>query len=519
MTTLSPTEIDALASLLNLQLGNAAEPVAETVATLVDSGSKLLEKTRASAEGASQSSEKPAMLRRATPSDDPLNAIVRWFDIPPTGDGPLTGRTVSVKDSIFVAGVPATCGYKGLESFIPRTNATVVNRVLQAGGRIVATTNMDCFGFAASGETSGYGRTLNPVAREHLAGGSSSGAAAALSYEAVDMSIGSDQGGSIRVPAAWCGALGLKPTHGLVPYSGIAGIDQLIDHVGPMGRSVEDVATLLQVIAGPDGADPRQHGALQQSSFELGTPVDTLKGVRIGVLAEGVENSRLHDSPETIAVLNETCDQLSALGASVKRVSVPEHITMSDASFACNVEGMASLLRSGGQGYGHLGKYDVGFADSLNRALTDQPELLSLQMKVAWLAGSLLSNRHGGAAYGAARSDLAAQTDRYARIFDVVDVLIMPTTPSPALEARSGSQQPDDLLQRGWSMLSNTSPFNATGMPALSMPTGMIGGLPIGIMIVAAKGNDALLLNIARKYEQMVGWHLAPELSTKSPWK
>ncbi|TRW78581.1 amidase [Mycolicibacterium sp. 018/SC-01/001] len=454
----------------------------------------------------------PTHWRRSTPLDDPLNAVVRWCDLPPTGDGPLSGRTISVKDSISVAGVPATCGYTGLEDFVPVAHATVVDRILRAGGRVVATTNMDCFGFAASGETSSYGPTVNPNSAAHLAGGSSSGAAAALSYPGIDMAVGCDQGGSIRIPAAWCGALGLKPTHGWVPYTGIAGIDQIIDHAGPIARSVADIATLMDVLVGRDDEDPRQPAQIPPPMFtrRVENARKSLAGLTIGVVDEAVDLTRQHGSTEILDVFEQTLTQLQALGARIERVSIPEHLTIAEAAFVCNIEGMASLLRSGGQGYGHLGRYDPLFSARLHSALQNRALELSPQVKLAWLAGTTMSTTYGGALYARARNQLASQTATYELVFRSLDMLVMPTTPIAPLLAGDHANV-EQVLERGWTMLGNTSPFNSTGMPALSMPVGRANGLPVGVMLAGPKGTDAELLEVARLYEAEVGWKLGLE--------
>ena len=184
--------------------------------------------------------------------DDPYNAIVRRCRVKADIDGPLTGKRIGLKDSIAIAGIPMTCGSKVLEGFVPTLDSVVTDRLLRAGATISAVTNMDDFAFSGGGDTSTYGPTLCPFDLTRTAGGSSSGSAAALYYDDVDIAIGADQGGSIRVPAAWCGAVGLKPTYGLVPYVGIAGIDQTFDHCGPIALCVEDAALVLGVIAGAD---------------------------------------------------------------------------------------------------------------------------------------------------------------------------------------------------------------------------------------------------------------------------
>ena len=510
MTRTRTDEIERLAATLGLSESQGIGDIIKMVEAQLDAAEPM-----ATAPAPAHS---PTSWRRSTTVDDPLNAVVRWCDLEPTGAGPLSGRTISVKDSVSVAGVPATSGYTGLEDFVPAAHATVVERILRAGGRVVATTNMDCFGFAASGETSSYGPTLNPNSPSHLAGGSSSGAAAALSYPGIDMAVGCDQGGSIRIPAAWCGALGLKPTHGWVPYTGITGIDQIIDHAGPIARSVADMATLMDVLVGRDGTDPRQPAEVRPSMFRwrVENARKSLEGITIGIVDEAVNLTDQHGSTDILDVFERTVAHLQALGARIERVSIPEHSTLAAAAFVCNLEGMASLLRSGGHGYGHLGRYDAQLAAHLHTALQNRAVELSPQMKLAWLAGTTMSTTYGGALYAAARNQLAAQTARYAKAFGSLNMLVMPTTPIPPLLA-ADDLTAGQILERGWSMLGNTSPFNSTGMPALSMPVGRSNGLPVGVMLVGPKGADAGLLEAARLYEAELGWELGTEHQVADP--
>ena len=180
--------------------------------------------------------------QRPTRREDPLNAIVRRCTLRGASSGKLAGKRFGLKNNICVAGMPMSCGSLVLDGYIPDTDATIVGRLLNEGAEVVATLNMDNFAFSGAGDTSALGAVLNPHSREHLAGGSSAGSAAALYYDDIDITIGGDQGGSIRIPASWCGVVGLKPTHGLVPYTGIVGIDNTFDHVGPMARTAADAA-------------------------------------------------------------------------------------------------------------------------------------------------------------------------------------------------------------------------------------------------------------------------------------
>ena len=170
---------------------------------------------------------------RPSRQDDPLNAIVRRCSIKGAPSGKLAGKRLGIKDNVCIAGVPMTCASLVLDGYVPDIDATIITRILDAGGEVTAVLNMDNFAFSGGGHTSAYGATRNPHNPDHTA-------AAALSYDDIDMTIGGDQGGSIRIPASWCGVVGHKPTHSLVPYTGIVGIDATFDHTGPMTKTVAD---------------------------------------------------------------------------------------------------------------------------------------------------------------------------------------------------------------------------------------------------------------------------------------
>ena len=223
--------------------------------------------------------------------EDPLNAILRRCSLKGAPSGKLAGKRFGLKNNICVSGMPMTCGSLMLEDYVADTDATIVTRLLDAGAEVTALLNLENFSFSGGGETSAFGPILNPHNPEHLASGSSGGSAAALYYDDIDITIGADQGGSIRMPASWCGVVGLKPTFSLVPYTGIVGVDKTIDHVGPMARTVEDAALTLEVIAGKDPLDPRQGDVpVQQYTEALGQGV---RGLRIG--------QRLYDGRKELA--------------------------------------------------------------------------------------------------------------------------------------------------------------------------------------------------------------------------
>ena len=228
-----------------------------------------------------------------------------------------------MKDSVAIAGIPLTCGSAILQGFVPSYDATVTDRILRAGAEIVCITNMDDLAFSGGGESSWYGPTRNPFDPERSAGGSSSGSAAALWYDGIDLAVGCDQGGSIRAPASWCGVVGLKPTHSLVPYTGIAGIDATFDHCGPMARTAEGAALLLQAMAGQDPGDPRQRelpradyvGAVERAAADL-------RGLRIGVVAEGFSEG-VGAEPATCDAVRAAAERLAGLGAELTSARCP----------------------------------------------------------------------------------------------------------------------------------------------------------------------------------------------------
>lgn len=445
--------------------------------------------------------------RRATADDDPLNAIVRWCDVPPVRAGVLDGLRIAVKDSIAIGGVPLTGGSALLQGYIPSADSTVVSRIRENGGKVVALTNMDSLGWSGSGTSSVYGPTLSPHDHTRSSGGSSSGSAACLYYEEVDAAMGCDQGGSIRLPAAYCGVVGLKPTRGLVPYTGILGIDQDVDHVGPMGRTVDSVARLLQATAGPDGADPRQPAALPTGDYIAAVrdaPSD-LSGLRIGVLRQGLD-------PATIGVETAVRDgfmaaacQLECLGATLIEVSVPSHATGGDLNLAGCIEGVHALLRGGGNGYQWHGRYLPELARTVAEQLHPSAPEWSLQLKTISICGQLLNEKFGGAVYGAAHNQHAELQRMYDRALKEVDYLALPTAPwtAPALQA---SESPAAQMMRGWKGSANTAPFNISGHPAITLPIGEADGMPVGFMLAGTHFSEASLLATSRTIERAMGW-------------
>jgi amidase len=439
--------------------------------------------------------------RRPSRQDDPLNAIVRRCSVTGAPAGKLVGKRLGFKDNVCVAGIPMTCASRVLDGYVPDIDATIITRILDAGGEIGAILNMENFAFSAAGDTSAYGPIRNPHNPDHLAGGSSGGSAAALYYDDIDLTIGADQGGSIRIPASWCGVVGLKPTHSLVPYTGIVGIDATLDHAGPMARTVADVAVLLEVIAGKDPLDPRQYEVpLQPYTQALGQDIT---GIRLGVVREGFGTAV--SEPDVDAKVREAVQALGELGAQVQEVSIPAHLEAGGMVWALLAEGMSALMFGNGVGHHWKGLYNESFANALGTSLQAQAQDLTPQAKFVIMMGTYLNGAYHGRLYAKAQNQRRVLQAAYDTVFEQVDLLVMPTTPMKAHR-----YEPDldtyTRIEQGWNMLGNTAGFNLTGHPSLSVPCGKSDGLPVGLMLTGRHFDDAALLRVGHAFEQQMVW-------------
>ena len=444
-------------------------------------------------------------LGRADAHDDPYNAIARRCEVVSGGEGPLSGTRIAVKDTIAVAGVPLTAGSRVLQGFVPQEDSAVVQRLLSSGAEIVAITNTDYLALSGGGDTSFYGPILNPFDVTRTTGGSSGGSGAALHYDWIDVTLGGDQGGSIRVPASWCGVIGLKPTYSLVPYTGIVGLDPTIDHVGPMGRAARDVAAVLAVIAGKDGEDHRQYDVPTMDYLaDVDNATGSLDGVTLGVLVEGLDKA-LGVDPRVESAFRDAVERLREIGARIIDVSAPAHLRAGPVGFATFLEGMAATAMSGGSGYGTTGRHWPELAAALHMGLGRHADQLSPQSKIMFILGLYLQRQYGGAIYSEAQNLRPALTASYDEALKSCDAILMPTTPGLPHEADAGLSMADVVL-RGWAVLGNTSPTNLTGHPAISLPMADVDGLPVGVMAVGTRFGDGALLRLASDIERSCGW-------------
>lgn len=439
---------------------------------------------------------------RPSPKDDPLNTIVRNVDVKAVdAKGPLSGKTVGIKDTVCVAGIPTTCGSRLLYDYTPDVDATVVKRILEAGGHITAMLNTDDFSFSGAGHTSTYGPGLNPVNQKHVAGGSSCGSAGAVATGLVDLALGGDQGGSIRMPASWSGIVGLKPTHGLVPYTGIAGFDPTIDHIGPMTRTVEDAALLLSVIAGKDetSADPRQPSEIKSVDY-VGGLGGSLKGLRIGVVEEGFITPAAMDNVNK--AVREAIKYLEALGATVESISVPEHSSVMPIWTAVAVEGGLDAFYHGLAPYGTKSWYNTRQMAAMSKAIKTNGGDFSPTAKVGVILAAYMKEQYHGVFYGRAQNLSRQLTLAYDNVFSKFDLVVMPTTPQTAHEVPPMPEVDRGAhIRQALNMLWNTATFDLTGHPSISVPCKGVKGLPVGLMFTGKAFDDATVLRAAHAYE------------------
>ncbi len=439
---------------------------------------------------------------RPEPEEDPLNGVVRSCSVQATGvrRGPLSGKSIGIKDTVCIAGIPMSCASRLLYDYTPDVDATVIARILKAGGHITAILNTDDFAFSGGGHTSAYGVGLNPVNQKHTAGGSSCGSAIAPAAGIVDIALGGDQGGSIRIPSAWSGIVGLKPTHGLVPYTGIVGFDQTIDHIGPMARTVEDVALMLGVIAGKDDTaiDPRQPNAIRVPKYGDAL-TGKVKGMKIAVVREGF------DTPESMPAVNkavkEAAKHLGSLGAKVKNVSVPAHRKVVPIWNAIAIEGGVDSFYHGHAAYQTKGWYNTRLISAMSRALKTNGTDLSPTAKLGTLLAHYMRERYHGVFYARAQNMSRSLTAAYNKVLEEFDLVLMPTTPQTAHEVPpSPEEDRKTYVAQALNMVHNTATFDLTGHPSITVPCRDVKGLPVGLMLTGSHFDEPTILRAAHAY-------------------
>jgi amidase len=403
---------------------------------------------------------------------------------------------------VCVAGIPMMNGTRLLEGFVPSIDATLVTRILNAGGTILGKAVCESLCFSGGSHTSDTGPVRNSHDPKRTSGGSSSGSSVLVASGAVDMALGGDQGGSIRIPSAWCGIYGIKPTYGLVPYTGAFPIEMTVDHVGPMARSAADCALMLEAIAGPDEMDPRQQANLASAAYtrEL---TGEVKGLRLALLQEGFGLPGAEQDVEE--GVRNAAQAFEKIGAKFGKASIPEHRYQATL-FAGLAEGvLATLITGSGLGTNWKGYYATGMLDAFARGLRTHPDDISESAKTVILLGAYMRERYHGHYYAKARNMVNVLKAAYDSALAEHDLLVMPTvaTKAPLIPAPGCSRE--EYLDAALGMAGNTAPFNFSGHPAMNVPCGTSQGLPMGMMLVGRVGDDATVLRAADAWQRNFG--------------
>ncbi len=438
--------------------------------------------------------------------DDEENKYNAWYvktEIKGAPQGKLTGKRVAIKDNICVAGVPMMNGASVLEGYTPDIDATVVTRILDAGGEIAGKAHCEYLCFSGGSHTNATGRPVqNPWKAGYTTGGSSSGSAALVAAGEVPMALGCDQAGSIRIPASYSGICGMKATHGLVPYTGVMPIEMTIDHCGPMTDTVYNNALLLEVIAGEDGLDPRQYGA---HADEYTARLDgNISDLRIGVLEEGFGHA--NSEADVDEKVRAAAQRFAKLGAQVETISIPMHLQSLAIWTPIGVEGTVDCMMLGnGFGTNWRGLYVTSLLDSYS-SWRHRADELSDSLTYVILLGQYMLNQYGGHHYAKAQNLSRRLRAAYDQALSKVDLLLMPTLPLKATPIPPPDAPRSLKIQRAHEMFPNTAAFDATGHPALTVPCGLGDGLPIGLHLVGRHYDETTIYRAAYAFEQAEDW-------------
>lgn len=422
------------------------------------------------------------------------------------GDAPpLTGVPIAHKDIFCTRGMRTSCASRMLDNFVPPYDATVVQRLRDAGTVTLGKTNMDEFAMGSSNETSLYGAVRNPWDTARVPGGSSGGSAAAVAARLVPAATGTDTGGSIRQPAAFCGITGLKPTYGRVSRLGMIAFASSLDQGGPIARSAEDCALLLGAMAGHDPRDSTSsERPVDDYLVALG---DSLKGLRIGLPREYFGDGL--DAATGTAVM-AAIKLLEDCGASLVDISLPtSELTVPAYYVIAPAEASTNLARFDGVRYGYRCKGPQNLYDLYTRT---REEGFGDEVKTRILIGTYaLSAGYYDAYYKKAQQVRRLIAEDFSRCFESVDVIAGPTTPGPAFALGAKSDDPVSMYLEDVYTLA----VNLAGLPALSVPAGLADGCPVGLQLIGRHFDEARLLNVGHQYQCVSDWHLrVPEALT-----
>lgn len=416
--------------------------------------------------------------------NDEYGSLLAGYEEPRfnTSDGPLAGLEVVLKDNTAVAGLPMTCGADNFE-YTPDFDASVVNRLLDAGARIVGKSNMDAFAFGPSGEFSERKTVVNPIEEDRIPGGSSSGSGVAVAAGLVDFALGTDTGGSVRIPAAANGIVGVKPTFGTVSTHGVVPFAPSLDTVGPLTKDVRTARKVLHILQRDDSDKPENEPQSEQSLPN--TP-------KIGIITQLRDASSNTVKSALNHVLNDIEDSLNLIEVSIPTGSIEQAYSLvGSTEFAWYIRQRGTIRGAGST-------YNRGWAEKLNQYIDNGRFSDHIAKRV--LPAAFLDANEGGHPYIAGRTE----AQRFGRAVDdalnEVDALLAPTLRT--LPHNRGEISAD---KGKFDLLGNTAPFNLTGHPAISLPIAKKNGLPVSVQIIVPRYRDDLALAIAELIEDLVG--------------
>ncbi len=412
--------------------------------------------------------------------------------------GPLTGIPIAQKDIFCTLGTKTSCGSKMLDNFIAPYDANVVEQLNRAGTVMLGKLNMDEFAMGSSNENSFYGAVHNPWASDCVPGGSSGGSAAAVAARLIPAATGTDTGGSIRQPAAFCGITGLKPTYGRVSRYGMIAYASSLDQGGPMARSAEDAALLMQVMA---GFDPKDSTSAEQPvpDYSVGLN-DNLEGLKIG-LPKQFFSADLDSN--MAATIQAAIGEYQKLGAEIQEVDMPNlNLAIPAYYVIASAECSSNLSRFDGVRFGYRCQNPQDLTDLYTRS---RGEAFGSEVKRRILMGTYaLSAGYYDAYYLKAQQVRRLISDDFKRALSDVDVLMGPVTPGTAFKIGAKTSDPVQMYLEDI----YTIAINLAGLPAMSIPAGFIDGKPVGLHVIGNYFSEARLLNIGHRYQQVTDWHL-----------
>lgn len=432
--------------------------------------------------------------------------------------GKLKGKTFVLKDNIAVKDVPMLLGTNFIKDYVPDCDATVTTRILEAGGQILGKAVCENLCHSATSHSSGTGVVENPLAKGYSSGGSSSGSGVLVALGEVDGAIGADQGGSIRVPAANCGIVGLKPTFGLVPYSGSGSNEPTNDHLGPMTRTVLENALLLEVIAGNDNIDDRSFAAPSPSNVPAYSSIEKLAtekplaGKRIAVIAESLTTPAT--DPRVVKTFNRAVQQFAELGATVEKVSIPIHSR--GAAIWTGISKVGGFLAKVYGSFGRRGHQLLGLNSLFHGMGQENWNEAYASTKNIYLNGLYAVEEFP--LLLAKATNLSRQLrDAYDFALGNYDVLLTPTLPYVATSHAAPDATPLEQIAKQIGLTSNTAPFNQSGHPALALPIGMLTvlegpgvaegvKLPVSMQIIGKWWDDMTVYEFALAWEMANNW-------------